>query len=92
MSGTVKCFVEPFQAAVEHCLRGYNSAAIVGDVDNAMLNGLYYCVAYFFVIPDLVVLQRNLTNFLHQMVSVFVFGIYLNLFRLIIFIFSSKKG
>jgi len=47
---------------------GYNSAKIVGDIDNTLLYGLIYCLAFIICIPDLSDLQRKLINFLHQMV------------------------
>eukprot|EP00581_Thalassiosira_minuscula_P001914 CAMPEP_0183748936 /NCGR_PEP_ID=MMETSP0737-20130205/68026_1 /TAXON_ID=385413 /ORGANISM="Thalassiosira miniscula, Strain CCMP1093" /LENGTH=1365 /DNA_ID=CAMNT_0025984679 /DNA_START=116 /DNA_END=4210 /DNA_ORIENTATION=+ len=63
---TIKIFFEPGQACVEFCLNGYNSAKIVGDVDNAMLCGMIYCISYFVSMPDLECLQRSLVTLMPQ--------------------------
>mmetsp|Transcript_26892 Transcript_26892/g.57652 ORF Transcript_26892/g.57652 Transcript_26892/m.57652 type:complete len:1336 (+) Transcript_26892:116-4123(+) len=67
MSCSAKVFGEPFQATADFCLKGYNSANIVGDVDNAMLCSMLYCIAFFFSISDAVGLQRNMISFMQQM-------------------------
>ncbi|KAL7550568.1 hypothetical protein ACHAWF_013807 [Thalassiosira exigua] len=67
MTATVKVFVEPWQMTVEHCLNGYLSSKIVGDVDNAMLCGLIYCIAYVHAIPDLTHLHNFIVNILPHM-------------------------
>jgi len=66
MTGTVKSFVEPLQAVVDHLLKGYNSAKIVGDVDNAVLCGVSYCMAHFFALFDLIGLQKYMITFFQQ--------------------------
>jgi len=69
MTSSVKGRCEPFQVGVEHLLGGYNSAKIVGDVDNAVICRMTYCVAFSLSIPDLIGLQRYMIDFLHQLVS-----------------------
>jgi len=64
---SVKSATEPFQVTVDHCLNGYKSAKIVGDIDNAKLCGLLYCISYFFSVPDLKGLQQYIVRFFEQM-------------------------
>ena len=66
---SITAFVEPSQALTERCLKGYNSAQIVGDIDKAMLSSSVYCLTYIYCIPDLVGAQKKIEYFLHQSVS-----------------------
>jgi hypothetical protein len=66
----VTALVEPFHASHQRCLKGYNSAQVVGDVDSAMNLSLNSCVACIYSIPDLVSAQRDVTYFFHQHVSI----------------------
>ena len=61
-------FVEPLQSAVAKLMDGYNSATIAGDVDNAMVCGLFYSVGMLFCTADLMEDQRNFRKLLHKMV------------------------
>mmetsp|Transcript_26788 Transcript_26788/g.64273 ORF Transcript_26788/g.64273 Transcript_26788/m.64273 type:complete len:1395 (+) Transcript_26788:24-4208(+) len=67
MMGSVLLFVEPFQSVVEKLMDGYNSATIVGDVDNAMNCGLSYWGLMMFITSDLMEGQKELCNFVHRM-------------------------
>ena len=51
---------------------GYNSAIIVGDVDNAAICGLSYSLVHFFIASDLRGLQKFMDIFFQQMVSLVV--------------------
>jgi hypothetical protein len=66
---SITSFVEPSQALTERCLKGYNSARIVGDIDSAMLSSLLYCLTYIYCLPDLVSAQKKVEHFLHLSVS-----------------------
>jgi len=64
---TVKYFLEPLQAASDMAQNAYNSARTAGDVDNAMLSLVVYCMSHLFSIPDLVGLHKKMISFLYQM-------------------------
>ena len=66
---SVTSFVEPSQALIERCLMNYNSAQIIGDVDNAMLSSLYYCLTYIYCLSDLAGAQIKMRYFLQQSVK-----------------------
>jgi len=64
---SIRAVVEPLRCIVEHSLRGYNSAKIVGDAANEAVGGLFYCVGSFYSIPDLIELQRQMVIFIRQL-------------------------
>lgn len=66
---SVTSFVEPSQALIERSLMNYNSAQIIGDVDNAMLSSLYYCLTYIYCLSDLAGAQIKMRYFLQQSVK-----------------------
>ena len=68
MHCSVRYFVEPFQAALDTCKNGYNSARLAGDIDNALLSLFGYCITHLFAIPDLASFHKKIINFLQQMV------------------------
>jgi len=62
-----KCVADPLQATCDYCQIVYQSAKIAGEVDSAMLVGLFYCIASFYSTPDLKALQKITVNFMHKM-------------------------
>lgn len=66
---SVTSFVEPSQALIERSLMNYNSAQIIGDVDNAMLSSLYYCLTYIYCLSDLASAQIKMRYVLQQSVK-----------------------
>lgn len=66
---SITSFVEPSQVLIERCLKGYNSARIVGDIDSAMLSSLLFCLTYIYCVPDLVSAQKKVEYFWQQSVS-----------------------
>ncbi|KAL7544794.1 hypothetical protein ACHAWF_008162 [Thalassiosira exigua] len=69
MGLSVNAIFKPSQASPEYILDGYKSANIVGDIDNAMMCGLLWCVASFFScsVGSLIDLQKQIRRFLLEM-------------------------
>lgn len=69
LSFTVKAFAEPMQSVPDFIQRGYSSAKIVGDVDNALLLAMSDVAVSTYVSPDLAALQENMRYYMHEAVS-----------------------
>mmetsp|Transcript_13357 Transcript_13357/g.25522 ORF Transcript_13357/g.25522 Transcript_13357/m.25522 type:complete len:320 (+) Transcript_13357:3099-4058(+) len=69
MISVVLCFVEPFQAGTDRCIKGHRSGVIEGDIDTAMICGYSYAVGSLFSTDtdDLINCKKMLLQFLSHM-------------------------
>ena len=63
----LKMAIEPHQSVIAACPEHYNSAMISGDVDLAMVVGVFYCIANFYLgLTDLNTVSKHFVSIMKE--------------------------